>query len=38
MMQLTEADKRTLLDTRKKCKAYVRTVEAYEEELSLIHI
>lgn len=32
MMQLTEADKRTLLDTRKKRKAYVRTEEAYEEE------
>lgn len=31
-MQLTEADKRTLLDTRKKHKAYVRTEEAYEEE------
>ena len=31
-MQLTEADKRTLLDTRKKRKAYVRTEEAYEEE------
>lgn len=31
-MQLTEADKRTLLDTRKKRKAYMRTEEAYEEE------
>lgn len=31
-MQLTEADKRTLLDTRKKHKAYVRMEEAYEEE------
>ena len=31
-MQLTEVDKRTLLDTRKKRKAYMRTEEAYEEE------
>lgn len=32
IMQLTEADKRTLLDTRKKRKVYMRTEEAYEEE------